>query len=106
VFLTAALTLSTTFSLHGVLQLQLALELQRPQHPHFIPVIMAISQILRFAQPQASSAISAPVFLKLREFVRSHGQVEDQYFGYITSVSGGKKQETSDEMCWVIRSYF
>jgi hypothetical protein len=107
-FSTAALALCPTFSLHGVLhlQLQLALELQRAAYPHFKPVIMVLSQILRFALPQASSAISAPAFLKLREFVRSHGQVEDQYFGYVTSVSGGKKRKTSDEMCWVIRSSF
>jgi hypothetical protein len=60
---------------------------------------MVLSQILRFAFPQ-SSAISAPSFLKLREFVRSHGQVEDQYFGYTILLPQRKK---SDEMHWVIR---
>ncbi|PMD50348.1 uncharacterized protein K444DRAFT_648288 [Hyaloscypha bicolor E] len=61
---------------------------------------MVLFQILRFALPQ-SSAISAPAFLKLREFVRSHGQAEDQYFDHILSDPQLRKQ--SDEMCWVIQ---
>jgi len=52
---------------------------------------MILSQILRFTLPQ-SSAISAPAFLKFREFVKSHGQVEDQYFGYITTFPEQKKK--------------
>ena len=60
---------------------------------------MILSQILRFSLPR-SSAISAPAFLKLRDFVKSHGQVEDQYFGYIVTLL---KQKKSDEMCWIIR---
>lgn len=59
---------------------------------------MALSQVLRFALPQ-SSAISAPSFLKLRDFVKSHGQVKDQYFGYIIPLP---ERKMSDEMCWII----
>ncbi|KAE9363533.1 hypothetical protein N431DRAFT_431749 [Stipitochalara longipes BDJ] len=60
---------------------------------------MVFSQILRFTLPQ-SSAISTPAFLKLREFVRSHSHVEDQYFGYVGLLP---ERERSDEMCWVIQ---
>jgi len=63
---------------------------------------MVLSQILRFTLPNASSATSTPAFLRLRDFVRLHGQVKEQYFGYVTSVA---ERKTSNEMCWIIRSY-
>jgi hypothetical protein len=65
---------------------------------------MVLSHVLRFTLPQSSSAVSGPAFLKVRNFVRSHGKVEDQYFGYTFPVVGGERREKSDEMCWVIRS--
>lgn len=64
---------------------------------------MVLSHVLRFTLPQSFSAVSGPAFVKLRNFVRSHGKVEDQYFGYTIPVVGGKERGKSDEMCWVIQ---
>jgi hypothetical protein len=66
---------------------------------------MVFSQILRFTLPSGST-ISAPSFLKLRELVSLKGKVENQYFGYITSVGAALPRKRTDEICWVIGSCF
>lgn len=64
-------------------------------------VNMVLSQVIRFTLPP-SSAISAPAFLRLREFISSNGQVKDQYFGYIISPKNAPLPKRKDEICWVI----